>query len=154
VLGAEFLKRKGRKGTRRRRENGRNALDGRDMRYESWNVAEKYEPVDLGFSTADGERPELRFVNGDIKFSFVDWREELVRFTASDVRAFSWVEVSDVPEIRDDCCYEVYDSDLIQKYRSLNLISAEPAYRHLKLCFNAAGVLDIVCKDFVVTKEP
>lgn len=106
----------------------------------------KYQTIDLGFSTADGERPELQFVGGDIQFCFVDWRAQPVRFTASDVRAFSWLEELDVPGIRDDVVYEVLESDLIQKYYAWIIMSAEDGYRHYKLCFNAAGVFDVLCK--------
>jgi hypothetical protein len=109
-----------------------------------------YQTIDLGFSTADGERPEFHFVGGDIQFSFVDWREQPVRFTASDVRAFSWLEELDVPGIRDDVTYEVLESDLIQKYCAWNLMKPEDGYRHFKLCFNAAGVFDVLCKTITV----
>ena len=111
----------------------------------------KYQPIDLGFSTADGERPELQFLDGDIQFSFVHWQEKSVRFTASDVRAFSWLEELDVPGIRDDFTYEVLESDLIQRYCAWNVIRAEDGYRHFKLCFNAAGVFDVLCKTITVT---
>ena len=107
----------------------------------------KYVAIDLGFSTADGERPELQFVDGDIRFSFVDWQERQVRFTALDVRAFSWLEELDVPGIRDDLAYEVIDSDLIQQYCSWSLMSLADGYRHFKLCFNASGIFDVVCKN-------
>lgn len=110
----------------------------------------KYVTIDLGFSTADGERPELQFVGGDIQFSFVDWREQLVRFTASAVRAFSWTEELDVPGIRDDVTYEVLESDLIQKYCDGHVMSPEDGYRHFKLCFNSAGVFDVVCQSITV----
>jgi hypothetical protein len=79
-------------------------------------------------------------------FSFVDWREQRVRFTASDVRAFSWLEELDVLGIRDDVPYEVLESDLIQKYCAWNVMRPEDSYRHFKFCFNAAGVFDVLCK--------
>lgn len=113
-------------------------------------VMPTYEIIDLGFSTADGEQLELRFVGGDIQFSFVDWRELPVRFTAIDVRAFSWLEEFDVPSIRNDVTYEVSESNLIQKYCDWNVISTKDGYRHFKLCFNAAGVFDVVCKTIKV----
>jgi hypothetical protein len=109
-----------------------------------------YQTIDVGFSTADGERPEFHFAGGDIRFSFVDWREQPVRFEASDVRAFVWLEELDVPGIRDDVTYEVLDSELIGKCLALNVIRPEDGYRHFKLCFNAAGVFDVVCKSITV----
>src|SRR5687768_10754468 len=106
----------------------------------------QYQTIDLGFSTADGESSDLRFVGGDIQFSFVDWREQRVQFTAADVRGFSWLEELDVPRIRNDVVYEVLDSDLIRKYCAWNVMRPEDGYRHFKLCFNAAGVFDVLCK--------
>jgi hypothetical protein len=110
----------------------------------------KHKIVDLGFPTADGERPEIQFVGGNIRFSFIDWNETLVEFVASDVRAFSWIEELDIPELRDDVAYEVEESELIQKYYSWNTASPKDGYRHFKLCFNAAGVFDVMCKSITV----
>jgi len=113
----------------------------------------KYKIVDLGFSTADGERPEFRFIGKDIHFSFLDWNEKPVEFTAFDVRAFSWIEEMDIPSIRDDTTYEVEESELIEKYFSWNLASPKDGYRHFKLCFNAAGVFDVMCKTIATVKS-
>lgn len=113
----------------------------------------EYQTIALGFSTADGERPELQFAGGDLQCSFVDWREQMVRFTASDTRAFSWLEELDVDGIRDDATYEVLESDWIQKYCVWHRISRAEGYRHFKLCFNPVGVLDILCKAIVVTSS-
>ena len=110
----------------------------------------KYTPIELGFSTADGERIELQFVGGEIRFSFADWRGQIIRFAISDVRAFSWLEELDVPEIRNDCIYEVLESDLIEKYCAWNAISRDDGYRHFKFCFNAAGIFDVLCKGVTV----
>jgi len=93
--------------SRRRRSEGRSTTSSR---------MPKYKPIDLGFSTADAEQPQLQFVRGDIHFSFVDWQGQVVEFIASDVRAFSWLEESDIPDIRDDAAYEVLESDVIQNY--------------------------------------
>jgi hypothetical protein len=110
----------------------------------------KYLPINLGFSTADAERPELEFVGGDVQFSFVDWQEKRVRLMASDVRAFSWLEELDVAGIRNDATYEVLESDLIQKNLDWNVILPSDGYRHFKLCFNAAGVFDVLCKSISI----
>jgi hypothetical protein len=110
----------------------------------------RYEIINLGFSPADGERPELRFIEGDIHFSFLDWREVLVRFTAYDVRYFSWIEELDVPGIRDDVAYEVLESEVIRKYKEQEIISPDDVYRHFKICFNEQGVLDVVCERIAV----
>lgn len=112
----------------------------------------KYKIVHLGFSTADGERPDIRFVDGNIHFSFRDWNEKQVEFVASDVRAFSWIEELEIPNLRDDVTYEVEESELIQKYYSWNEASPKDGYRHFKLCFNAAGIFDVMCKAITVTK--
>lgn len=104
-----------------------------------------YQPIDLGFVTADGDCPEIHFEGGNIRFSFVDWREQTIKLIASDVRAFSWLEGLDVQGIRDDIVYEVIESELIQRYCAWNVIKSQDGYRHFKLCFNAAGVFDVVC---------
>ena len=88
----------------------------------------QYKIIDLGFSTADGVSPDLRFVGADIQFSFIDWREQRVQFKAADVRGFSWLEELDVPGIRNDVIYEVLDSDLIRKYCASNVMRPEDGY--------------------------
>ncbi len=113
----------------------------------------EYQTVDLGFSTADGEDISFQFKRGDIEFTFVDWREQVVRFTASDVRAFSWLEECDVPELRDDTTYEVKHSTIVSSYRKWNLIVPHEEYKHYKLCFNAAGVFDVVCASITISSQ-
>jgi hypothetical protein len=110
----------------------------------------KYDLIDLGFSTADGNRLDWQFLGGNIRFSFVNWREQPVQFSALDVRAFSWLEFQDIPGIRDDVTYEVLESDLIQRYFDCNLMLPKEGYRHFKLCFNEAGVIDVVCRAIAV----
>ena len=105
-----------------------------------------YQIIDLGFSTSDADNPDLRFTGGDFSFSFTDWREQPVRFIAAEVCTFSWVDEGAISDIRDDVTYEVFDSELMQKCYSSSIISPRDGYRHFKLCFNAIGVLDVVCK--------
>jgi hypothetical protein len=104
----------------------------------------------LSFSTADGERPALQFAGGELWFSFIDWREQPVRFMASDVCAFSWAEQWDSTGLRDDVTYEVLESDLIRQFCEASAMSPTDGYRHFKLCFNAVGALDLVCKSITV----
>ena len=110
----------------------------------------EYQIVDLGFSPADGEGVAFQFSGGNIECTFTDWREQRVRFTVSDVIVFSWQEDNEAPDIRDDSTYEVRNSEIVSRYRSKGLIGQDEQYRHFKICFNAVGVLDVVCSRLTV----
>jgi hypothetical protein len=102
----------------------------------------RYEPIDLGFSTADGESPVIHYDSGELRFHFTDWRESPVAFVASGVRHFAWTDELFEPDIREDSTYEVIDSPLIARYRQCNIVAPVAPLRHFKLCFNAQGVFE------------
>lgn len=62
----------------------------------------RYEPINLGFSTADGESPVIHYDGGELGFRFTDWRESVVEFVASGVLHFAWSDELFDPAIRDD----------------------------------------------------
>ena len=68
-----------------------------------------------------------------------------------DIRNLDDLDAAVSSGLRDDVSYEVLESDLIQKYCAWNMISSEEGYRHFKLCFNAVGVFDVLCKTITVT---
>ena len=105
-----------------------------------------YRQVDLGFSTADGEQMRLAFDGADLTLSFHDWRGQPVAAVFRDVLAFRWgQEVSaDVP--RDDIAYEILGSPELGRELQLNGLTDAVGYAHYKLCFNACGVLDVMCR--------
>jgi len=106
----------------------------------------RYEPINLGFVTADGESPIIHYDGGELRFRFTDWHESPVEFIASGVLHFAWTDELFEPDIREDSTYEVLDSPLVAKYRQFNIVSADATLRHFKLCFNAQGVFDVVCE--------
>ncbi|XAL99352.1 hypothetical protein OT109_17450 [Phycisphaeraceae bacterium D3-23] len=106
----------------------------------------KHLQVDLGFSTADAERVQLSFDGSDVQLTFVDWQEVPRDHSFLEVLGFSWSEELDDSSIRDDVVYEVVDSPWLASQLELNAIDDPYSYVHYKLCFNACGVLDVLCK--------
>ena len=100
--------------------------------------------VDLGFATADGERVALSYQSGGLTLSFEDWTGQIRETHFDDVLAFAWGEL-DEEGIRDDQCYEVLESRLLARQASLQAVHPSE-FAHYKLCFNACGVLDVVCR--------
>jgi len=100
--------------------------------------------VDIGVHTADAEDVALQFSSGDLILTFVDWQEQPRRAVFPDVLAFRWQEF-DENDIRDDVVYEVTDSDWLARQAKLQAVKAE-GYVHYKLCFNACGTLDVLCR--------
>ena len=103
-----------------------------------------YVEADIGIHTADAENVSIQYVEGDVLLRYVDWQEKSRAFTFSEVLAFRWQEFDD-QGIRDDMAYQVTDSPWLQRQCELQ---AEPTdhYVHYKLCFNACGVLDLICR--------
>ncbi len=101
-------------------------------------------PYDLGFSTADAEDVRLDFDGADLQLRFVDWRERPVIHRFHDVLAYRWGLDID-PDLRDDQVYEIVDSPWLEREAEL---AEEPreSYLHLKLAFNAQGVLDVLAR--------
>lgn len=100
----------------------------------------------VGVHTADAEAIELAFVRGDLVVRYVNWKEEPCVATFVDVLAFRWQEFeSDAP--RDDTTYEVLGSEWLQRQAQLQAVEAS-AHAHYRLCFNACGMLDVLCRRF------
>ena len=106
-------------------------------------MAETFVPLAAGFSTADAERPEVVYRDGELTVRFNDWREQPVVLRFADTVAFRWQDEAALPgHVRGDGSYEVADSAWIAELRPLDALPREP--RHYMLCFNAAGVLEVV----------
>jgi hypothetical protein len=106
--------------------------------------AEQSEPYDLGVSIADAEAVTLAYDGSSLLLNFTDWRElpRAVRF--SDTVAFKWQRAEEVRSgERDDDAHAVNGSAWLAFHRHQN--EATPEHRHLKLNFNAAGTLEVVC---------
>lgn len=103
-----------------------------------------FEEIDIGVPTADAKDVALQFSRGELVLSFVDWREQPRRVTFAEVLAFRWQELDDDTP-RDDVAYEVTDSDWLTRQTELQAVEPE-GYIHYKLCFNACGCLDVLCR--------
>jgi len=103
-----------------------------------------YRSVDLGFSTADAEDVAMVFDRAELQLTFRDWSEETVKHTFNDVLAFKWDGGLSIDTIRDDTCYEVIDSSWLEEQARLQGEN-QTRLTHYKLCFNACGVLDVLC---------
>jgi hypothetical protein len=100
--------------------------------------------VDIGVHTADAEDVQVHFSSGELVLSFVDWQEQPRRKVFADVLAFRWQEF-DEESIRDDVVYEVERSDWLARQARLQGVPGDD-YVHYKLCFNACGMLDVLCR--------
>ena len=104
----------------------------------------KVRRVNLGLNTADAEQVGIAFVNGALVLDFVDWQERPQTRTFQDVLAFRWQEF-DERDIRDDTTYEVMESAWLIRQAELQAVPPGD-YAHYMVCFNACGVLDILCR--------
>ena len=105
--------------------------------------------IDIGVQTADAERPSFEYRNNDVRLTFTDWKEEVVSLIFHDVLAVSWQDAeSSGPQDRDDCAFEIKNSDWMALHTTQGLLEAGIDYRHLRLCFNGLGVFDILCGSF------
>jgi hypothetical protein len=62
-------------------------------------------------------------------------------------------EQDDVVSIRDDTTYEVVGSPWLELQGRLQGVEDLAAFVPYKLCFNAAGVLDVLCRRVVPTES-
>jgi hypothetical protein len=103
------------------------------------------------FSTADAERPEMVTLNGELLVSFQDWRERRVVLKFPEAVLYRWEDdVTSPAGVRDDSSYEVIDSELIAELKTASTLPAEP--HHYLLCFNAAGMLNVVSSRLVIAE--
>ena len=109
-----------------------------------------YESINLGFSTADAEGVQLHFERGDLVLRFVDWQEKPVQVVFRKVLGFKWDDELDPVDHRDDCCYRIADSAWLTNQTALAAIDTPHEYSHLRLCFNACGMLDVLARSVEV----
>ena len=116
----------------------------------------RYEPLRESFSTADAERPQVVWEGDCLRVMFQDWRENLVTLMFHDVAAFSWDdgEAAVDAKHRDDCSYIVHDSPWLARHREVGTLLPSDDQRHFKLCFNAAGVLQVLASKLEVLTGP
>lgn len=107
------------------------------------------------FSTADAELLTLLFQDGNLVVEFKDWQERHVHVTFPDAVAFSWGDEPVLPDnVRDDCCYEVLDSDWLGTLVEHGAIDDPKPYKHYLLCFNAcSSCLRVASLHMVIAPE-
>jgi hypothetical protein len=101
--------------------------------------------TNLGWSVADGEGVEVHTERGDLVLRFVDWREHPVEHVFVDTLGFRWAGRPSVEVPRDDMSYEVVGSAWLANEAADEPCPAEELV-HYVLCFNACGVLEVVCR--------
>jgi hypothetical protein len=81
---------------------------------------------------------------------FVDWREHPVAVEFTDVIEVRWQEADSTgPEDRNDCTFEIEGSEWLAEHLRQQVAVPSDGHRHFRLCFNAAGVLDVLAVSVV-----
>jgi len=106
------------------------------------------------FTTADAESIEIHFVGDQLDVRFVDIREKLVGLAFLEAVAFRWDPLGGEGAPRDDEPYEVIESPWIAALVAGRELDSAAGYRHFKLCFNAASVLDVVAREMHLQPGP
>ncbi|HET6328673.1 MAG TPA: hypothetical protein VFG04_28575 [Planctomycetaceae bacterium] len=115
-----------------------------------------YAPLNLPFSTADAEAPQITLANDRARISYRDWQEKLVELLFHDVVAISW-DVGDAAlsaDHRDDRAYIVHDSPWLARHREAGTIMPNEVRQHFLLAFNAVGVLQVLASSLEIVAAP
>jgi hypothetical protein len=107
---------------------------------------QRFEALELPFSTADASRPEIVYSDGTLRIQFVDWQRNLVCLSFEDAVSFSWEdsEVGLDTQHRDDCSYVVDQSRWLERHLNVSAVTKGEPHRHFKLCFNELGILQVI----------
>jgi hypothetical protein len=109
------------------------------------------EPINIGFSTADAQYPELRASAGTLWLSFLDWQEQRIEVAFREVCAYRWQEIESLlPNEPYDGSCEVHQSEWVAQHLAQGVVPSDAQLRHLRLNFNACGQLEILCVSFAV----
>ena len=109
---------------------------------------EKAEFINLGFTIADAEQVSLSLSKGRLNISFLDWQEKKVNVIFQDTLAIKWQKADSLgPEYRDDTSFIIKNSEWLKLHSDQNIFnkSKKNNFQHLKLCFNACGILEVIC---------
>lgn len=99
----------------------------------------------LGWPVADAEGVEVHTDRGDLVLRFVDWQERPVEHRFVDMLGFRWAGRPSVEVPRDDMSYEVVGSAWLANEAADDRCAPEDLV-HYVLCFNACGVLEVLCR--------
>ncbi len=105
----------------------------------------RHEQVDMGFSTADADDVRLSFDGADVLLECVDWQEAPQKCAFKEVLACRWGQHLGLDLPRDDCSYQIHDSDWLIREAKLAAVD-QSAFAHYTLCFNAWGVFEVLAR--------
>ena len=107
----------------------------------------KYLQVD--FSTADAEYPEIIQEDGDVVLRFNDWKDNIIEVFFAESMALKWqiAEIFHEGE-RPDACYEIENSEWLNLHISQGEASKEEGFKHYKFNFNGCGQFEILATGF------
>jgi hypothetical protein len=116
----------------------------------------RYEPLEMPFSTADAEDPQILFEDGRVRVAYRNWQAKPVVLLFHDVIAISWDDgdAAQSAAHRNDCSYVVHESLWLVRHREAGTIMPPEDRRHFKLGFNAIGVLQVLASRLEVVSEP
>jgi hypothetical protein len=115
---------------------------------------QRSEVVNLGFSVADAESPDHHLKGQVLTARFKDWREHPVTLVFPDVIAVRWQEADYYVDGGDrfDSTVVVHDSEWLAEHKGQGVPWKNANLRHLKLNFNAAGILEVLCSGVRVSE--
>jgi hypothetical protein len=117
----------------------------------SQTMSEKAAMLEPGFSVADATYPTFRLRDGEVVLEFTDWRDRPVRIRFTNAAGVRWQELDSAgPEERDDAVFEIIESIWLAEYLRKGARTPADDLRHYRLCFNAAGVLDVLATSMKV----
>jgi hypothetical protein len=109
----------------------------------------RYELANLGFSTADAECVRFALDCATLRLTYVDWQERTREVVFQGVCGMRWCEPEFIQGIRDDSTYCVHESEWIARLKQLG---EDGELSHFVLCFNAVGVIEVICTGVQVTQ--
>lgn len=106
--------------------------------------------LNTSFTTADAEFPEIHQIDGDRIIKFKDWQGENIEVFFADPIAFKWqMADSFYKDERDDCCYEILESEWISEHMEQGEVSETEGYHHYKFNFNSCGQFEVLAISFI-----
>lgn len=111
-------------------------------------MKEQAEVIDPGFSIADGEHVSYLYDGEFLSFQFTDWTEETIVVRCSSVIGFKyqWATGECLADERFDSTHLIHNSRWLLEHQKQGEGSKDQGWRHFKLNFNAAGVMEVLCK--------
>lgn len=96
---------------------------------------------------ADATSPVLNLDGQVLTARFLDWQEQCVTLVCHDVVALRWQEADRYVDENDryDSTFVVQNSEWLAEHERQGVLFGTDEFRHMKLNFNAAGILEVLC---------